>query len=71
MDTNNDVPRMLEHSTACDPLNGTVKWHATKSIWFTVMVITSIIGGYFTFNLENVLVFIVCTTVMEMARRIK
>lgn len=63
MDTNNDVPRMVESSDFCDPLNGTVKWSATKSIWLTTMYLSFIIGGYFTFSIENVAVFIICTAV--------
>ncbi len=63
MDTNNEVPRMLANSEQCNPIDGAVNWSPVKSIWLTSMYLVAIIGGYFTFNLENFSVFLVTTAV--------
>jgi fatty-acid desaturase len=63
METNNDVPRMLENTNNCNPVTGIVSWSQSKSIWLISMYLISIVGGYLTFSLEHLAVFIISTAV--------
>jgi sn-1 stearoyl-lipid 9-desaturase len=61
-----DLPNSLEgHRVQSDQLQsvieGRVVWEPIRSIWFSVMAVTAIIGGIYTFAWDALLLFIIST----------
>ncbi|MEM9532855.1 MAG: acyl-CoA desaturase [Pseudomonadota bacterium] len=55
-----DKPR-FEATLGQNASDGQVRWSVAQSLWLTAMTLTGAIGGYLTFSLEAVLVFLVTT----------
>ncbi|WP_431685679.1 acyl-CoA desaturase [Hahella sp. NBU794] len=60
MQTNHGVPRIQETANCC-PYTGEVVWAPLKSFWYLGHLLIAIIGGYLTFSLDALLVFVVFT----------
>ena len=58
-----DEPRFIE-TVETDAVHGRVRWSWSKSLWVTGMYAASLVGGYFTFSLENFLVFVITTSIV-------
>lgn len=59
----NDSPRFTSQSQNNPALAGTVYLSPLKSLWVTVMYIGAIVGGFLTFSLEALLVFLVTSAI--------
>jgi stearoyl-CoA desaturase (delta-9 desaturase) len=57
-----DNPRIVE-LTDTNAWQGKVVWSWSKSLWVTAMTLTGVVGGYYTFSLENSLVFLITTAI--------
>lgn len=62
MNTNNDMPRMLE-TAQTDSLSGKVTWSAEKSLWYLGNLCIALVGGILTFSLVNFSVFATLTVI--------
>lgn len=62
MDTNNEIPRMIENSITCAN-TGIVKWKPSKSIWYASHLLVGTIGGALYFSWSAFIIFIVFTSV--------
>ncbi len=47
----------------CNAIDGNVVWSTAKSVWFLSMLVVSIIGGFLTFSLNALAVFLISTAV--------
>lgn len=56
----NQVPRIVTAS-ATNALDGVVRWAPVKSLWFSGMAITAIVGGAYTFSMQAFCVFFITT----------
>lgn len=50
-----EIPRMRRQSELTNPDKGQVKWAPVKSIWFIANAVVAVVGGYFTFSFNAVL----------------
>jgi fatty-acid desaturase len=63
MQSAHDVPRIVATTQKVNPLDGKVVWAPAKSVWITAMWTIAIVGGYFTYSLEALSVFLIATAV--------
>lgn len=62
MDTHSETPRMKECGNT-NAVIGTVIWSPIKSIWYSTHLLIALIGGFYTFSISALLVFIAFTAV--------
>ncbi len=54
----NGVPRIIATPGNDNAFNGTVSWSPLKSLWVSTMYLVAIIGGFYTFSWEVLLLFL-------------
>src|SRR5688500_4128862 len=59
----NEIPRMLPQGERTSSLDGRVEWAPIKSLWFSSHVFIAVVGGYFSFRYDAVLLSFVFTVV--------
>lgn len=57
-----DNARIVEQAHT-NAWQGNVVWAWKKSLWITAMTFVGVVGAYFTFSLENILVFLISTAI--------
>jgi fatty-acid desaturase len=60
MDTNSETPRMIASSNT-NAVIGKVVWAPVKSLWYSTHLLIAIIGGYYTFSLSALTLFVIFT----------
>jgi len=56
-----DLPDSVDTTVFAEPLNGVVKWSASKSLWWSAMTLTWLCFAYSTVSISSLFVFLLLT----------
>jgi fatty-acid desaturase len=63
MAPNTELPRIVMASPETNPVQGTVHWSPSKSLWLTAHCLIAVVGGALTFGFDTLVVFLLTTAV--------
>lgn len=61
MASNTELPRVLLAGPETNPVQGTVHWSPSKSLWLSAHYLVALVGGVLTLGFDTLLVFLVTT----------